>query len=356
MGFSVEAVRATIHDLCRTHVAHLGKPWLARLDEVQAVATRLHRNTYPSGCPQAVVFQTLDDSARPLEVAEADEMGDTAPLGVRLDKSVCVQVLANGRLLVWQGDEWDVEGLSAGAVVYELKAGVASMLAAGDRLQLRGRLYGPHGPFDPPSFAGLEESLHWYSMHKVRESSCPYLMAHIWYDEERLFLSSGPEEHMRRSLCDYLTTCFRDDAEVKQEQNVTETEPIDIRIRWHTCQRAALIEIKWLGRPRNPKSRQFGTEYTAWRAHQGAKQLARYLDSGKPYGTQCWTVGWLVVFDARRKNPKKKTKGLCREDGLFYEDRDITYDAKYTTRDDWAGAIRMFAAPRCEEDAAQADD
>jgi hypothetical protein len=148
---------------------------------------------------------------------------------------------------------------------------------------------------------------------------------------------------MRRSLHSFLTNRLRD-AEVLPEQNVNERNPADLKITWSFTRSQALIEIKWLGKSRNPEKKM--VEHYDQRACDGADQLADYLDKYRTSNPIVDARGYLVVIDGRRRSLNKETTTVSREDGMYYENREIEFNPKHhEVRTDFERPIRMFAEP-----------
>jgi hypothetical protein len=140
-------------------------------------------------------------------------------------------------------------------------------------------------------------------------------------------------------------TSLRGSADVRPEQNVDETQPIDIKVTFDSPRHVALIEIKWLGKSRNEDG-SMATQYTEYRAREGATQLAGYLDANHPYDPENKTRGYLVVIDARRRGLNENSTTVSAADGMFYENSEVAYDPAYhTTRNDFAPPLRMFVEP-----------
>ena len=111
----------------------------------------------------------------------------------------------------------------------------------------------------------------------------------------------------------------------------------------------ALIEIKWLGKSLDENGK-ITTNYSAWRAKQGAKQLADYLDSNRGQVPTHQTIGYLVVIDARRRGLNELSISVNYVNGLFYKDAEVKYSPEYhRIRNDFERPIRMFVEPICEE-------
>jgi len=152
---------------------------------------------------------------------------------------------------------------------------------------------------------------------------------------------------MRKSLTNFLDISLRG-VEVRPEQVVDETHPIDIKVTWMFQAKHALIEIKWLGTPKYDDSH-LGASYTDYRARQGAKQLADYLDSNQEYAPLHTQRGYLVVIDGRRQGLNPDISAVNRKMGFHYEHQELDFDPKYhEIRNDFAYPIRMFAEPKCQ--------
>jgi hypothetical protein len=182
----------------------------------------------------------------------------------------------------------------------------------------------------------------------VNKTVC-FILGHevdgIWHGVNRLFLRAKPEGIMRRSLHQYLRNAFPD-AEVRPEQIVDESHPVDIKVTWADTTHRAIIEIKWIGDSVDPSGK-ITTKYRDARANDGAKQLSDYLDSDAEAAARIRTRGYLVVFDARRKGLTQNQSSINAENGLFYRDAEIIYDPDFNAkRKDFSVPIRMFAEPR----------
>jgi hypothetical protein len=195
------------------------------------------------------------------------------------------------------------------------------------------------------TFKDLKDSLHHYRTTIAPQAGC-YLLKQAMHSESRIFFGEKPEHFLRDSLMSFLTIRLRgENPEVRNEQNINGSNPVDIKVSWGYTNHIALIEVKWLGKSLL-STRKF-TSYYESRAHEGAKQLAGYLDDNKIQVPNYNTQGYLVVFDMRRKNTKIDTTSITPKDGLFYENKEIAYEQKYLKRDDFELPIRMFIKPRC---------
>lgn len=205
-----------------------------------------------------------------------------------------------------------------------------------------------------PTLNGLEDALMLYSNRIAKYSSCPTL-SRVWeggVEGPRLVLVNKPESIMRDSLTNALRLLLAPDAEVRPEHNTDETKPVDIKISWIGSRASALIEIKWLGRSL-AKSRgdNIGkvtfTNYSLPRVQEGALQLADYLDREIRSTSATAHKGYLVIFDARRKNIQGPDDKLQRYDAFHYESNEINLDIDYpNSRDDYSKPYRFFMEPK----------
>lgn len=59
-------------------------------------------------------------------------------------------------------------------------------------------------------------------------------------------------------------------------------------------------------------------------------------------------MGYLVVFDLRRKSAKEDITQIDVANGHWYENKEIIYDPQYhVIRKDFAPPTRMFITPQC---------
>jgi hypothetical protein len=153
---------------------------------------------------------------------------------------------------------------------------------------------------------------------------------------------------MRESLAQHLIVTLRDHAEVREEQNVNDTQPIDIKVTWSLADQLSLIEIKWVGRSVDDQGEELATEYWApSRPRAGAKQLADYLEENKDRAPEHGTEGYLVVYDARREGLTDLPPQLTNEQAVAYADSTIEYDPAYQDiRNDFRNPIRFWLEPK----------
>lgn len=267
-----------------------------------------------------------------------------ANLGDEIDGACTIRVNADNSLDVYQFDPAALTSLSQVAVVYRHHQNVEKFVIGGNEYQLINPVIGFGSVFCKPTFGNLADALDTYRSKAAAHSSCEVLKG-AWHEPARLFLRSKPEHIMRKSLVQYLSNVL-DDAEVRPEQNVDETHPVDIKVSFSLTDLRAIIEIKWLGDSVDETGK-MTTHYSQARAVAGAQQLAEYMDSSHEWGPGVKTRGYLVVFDARRKGLSQGITTLSHSDATHFKDNDITYSPDHSTiRTDFAPPVRMYMYPR----------
>jgi hypothetical protein len=198
------------------------------------------------------------------------------------------------------------------------------------------------------TFKSLDEALSHYKTSVVRIADCLHIKTAL-HSDERIFFKPHPEHLLRDSMVFFLKARLRGEGlEVRPEQTVDTSHPVDVKVTWGFTNHIALIEIKWLGKSLNIDTQTFTSNYTDSRARDGAKQLADYLDANAIQVPNHNTIGYLVVFDLRRKSTRVDTTQITVSDGHWYEDKEIDYDPKFhVTRKDFAHPTRMFITPQC---------
>lgn len=264
-----------------------------------------------------------------------------------------VEILGDGtfRLLTLESDI-DLVAVAQDAVVYRYEAGTERILAKAHQDFVPKLSPILKSNFAVPTLASLEAALERYANEIALESRCR-ILAKVWeggVDGPRLVLTNKPEAHMRDSLAQALQLLTRDTS-VRPEQNTDETKPVDIRVEWFGSGASALVEVKWLGRStaqsRRPGPEPTYTEYDPNRAQSGANQLADYMDRERRHSNASAPRGYLVVFDARRRNVKGANEPLTREDALYYVNDTLVFDPDHSQiRRDFAKPVRFFMRPR----------
>ncbi|MGJ5816316.1 hypothetical protein [Paludibaculum fermentans] len=291
-----------------------------------------------------IIFQSLDPTARPIPKPGLVCSSVTEVVN-KIAGHCAIQIIPSGTFILWAKHAIDPAVLSVHSVVYSFYQGAEYFHANKKSKHVVKLLPGRSSNFAVPTFSSLREALSSYRDTIARTSSCEILNT-AWYDRKRLFFIAGPEETIRRSLTRFLKITLNASAEVRPEQIVDESHPVDIKVTWFMTNRLALIEIKWLGVSRD--SVKIRTSYSASRARSGAKQLANYMDSNRIQAPIHEARGYLVVMDARRAKLVLNSSTISAIDGMKFADAEIEYDPQYhESRDDFENPIRMFVAPEC---------
>ena len=288
-----------------------------------------------------VAFKCLDDSDRPLPEKNATVIWNAALLPQEITGDAIIQALADGRFLLWNNVSVNVESVAESAVVYRFHDRHEHFFAGSAESEIP-KIGQYASIYAVPAFSDLRQALEHYRTDMAKESSCPFLKT-AWIDQNRLFFVNKPERIMRNSLVHFLKITLRD-TEVRPEQNMDESHPVDIKVTFFQ-NRIGVIEIKWLGISKHPNG-EISTKYTASRGKDGARQLAEYLDMNKGHAPTHITRGYLVVFDGRRAKLQEDSQQISRIDGSHFRNRDIKFDPEYdVARDDFQTPIRMFLEP-----------
>jgi hypothetical protein len=348
--FDLDVMREIVSDVFAPRIVRRhGQLGADRLRDLLAALRRVYRfrsaERFGDGLTviahlRATALTFGNDAGRPVQ---ANELASVLPDGGTL------QVLPNGSLLAWQltlADD-DLRDLSAEAVVYVWRSGgEAFAVEQGFKAILNPNGY--PSALAPPTFFLLADALTEYDAHMARHSTC-YILQDAWHDVRRLLLVNQPEKIMRRSLAQHLRSTLRDHAEVREEQNVTETKPIDIKVTWSLGSHLSLIEIKWLGRSVNAAGDALAVAYSSpGRPREGAKQLANYLAENEQRAPTHNNEGHLIVFDARRKGTSRFPRGeISAEDARAFAGDIIDYDPQYETlREDFRTPRRFWLEPK----------
>lgn len=323
---------------------------------------RLIYQRYPPECLRGTLTVVIGMSATPSMPMIGTWGGPTVfngyeELGVALAGAgsgahCLVELVPDGTFRFLQlGTDIDLKAAARDALVYRYDHGDERILAKhhDDHIQKISPIFSSN--FANATLSSLEEALSRYGDF-VRETRCR-ILADVWeggVDGPRLVLVNRPESIMRDSLIQALQFMLRD-ANARPEHNTDETKPVDIRVEWFASGAAALVEVKWLGRStaasRKPTTGVTYTDYGPSRAQDGADQLADYLDREIRHTASTATRGYLVVFDARRKNVRGATDPLSHTDALHFANDVLKYDPDHAkSRDDFAPPVRFFLNPR----------
>jgi hypothetical protein len=315
---------------------------VARLKQLALGLDRIYRHlAYEKLSGGFTVLRALDDDA---ELVVGEELLRLAPedLPAYVEEAATIQVLPDGDLLLIPSASDPLE-FAKEAVVYHFDG--ADNFVYGGALQ-RVINTGPlPSIFGTPTFFRLAKALHAYRLHHALHSQCPILRAGLWSDNRRWFLANSPEDVAQDSLHNYLRTTLRGIREVRREQKV-DKRPVDLKISWALVPRIAYIEIKWMGQSTDPENIRISTTFNASAAKKGAKQLADYLEANKQEAPTYDTMGYLVVFDARRRSLKFDSATLSAADAHYFRAREVAYDPEFhKSRPDFAPPLRFFLEP-----------
>jgi hypothetical protein len=257
-----------------------------------------------------------------------------------------IEVRGNFDLLVSVDFIPSVDTLRENAIVYQRNQAVETILGKTEQKPLR-QIPNAESYFSVQTYKELDAALEDYKVKVARYSdNCPQL-ATVWFDLNKIFFKPKPEHTMRDSLTYFLQIRLRG-SEVRPEQVVDKSHPVDIKVTWNLTNKLALIEIKWLGKSLNQFGKRFKGIYTVGQALEGAKQLADYLDANKVQAPDRITKGYLVVFDGRRWGANSSTQEISKKKGFHFENNEIDYNPDYyKTRSDFAKPVRFFMEPKC---------
>lgn len=324
-----------------------GASGMERLRDLTAALDTIHEElAYELLADGLTVFSTLDPHHRPLPAATTMPVTPSR-LPTLVQGRATVQVLPDHSLLL-SCEEQDPMQLASDAVVYHFDGR--------DRFVIDGEFHDVMNvtPFPSiwgtPTFFILEDALEFYRDSIALVCDCDILADELWHDRDRRwFLRNRPEDSMQHSLWRYLRQTMRGTnrvVEVDREQPVDGRRPPDIKITWAQSKRIALIEIKWIGKSVDRS----GTRISRFEpdeadANRGAQQLVDYLDANFRRAVNHQSKGYLVVFDARRRNLRLESRDLSREDALYFLLRDIAWVPDHSTRHDFETPLRCFLRP-----------
>ena len=259
-------------------------------------------------------------------------------------KRLIVEFVGEDTLNVVQDDHFDAAVLSGKTFVYRWTANEKQA----DQFYIKGVLHAfsdEETPSEGSFFAvrtynDLDEALINYRDNVALPCKGKYLSESM--NEARLFFYPAPEENLQKALEEYLSYRLRH-CTVKREHNVDESHPVDIIVTWQGTSHIALIEIKWIGKSLNDKG-EISVDYSDGRANKGAAQLVNYIDNNGDSYPHHVTVGYLAVFDLRRKeNNDPCADKISRENANYYKEREISYNPQYETlRTDFKKPYRFF--------------
>jgi hypothetical protein len=298
---------------------------------------------------RVIIYRTVQPQDAAPVPPPAGPAADFAALANLPVTDLILEVASDGRPYSRTIPDVTLESLAENAVVYHWRAGQEEFLAGGERKAVPRLDSAARSQFAVPTFSSLREALQHYATENVRESTC-YIFQQVWSCKNRLFLKAKPEATMRKSLHQFLRNRMSGDHDVWPEQVVDESHPVDIRVQPRfSNNRLMLIEIKWLGRSVAADAH-ITARHGISRAQEGANQLANYLDAQRQSAPSRVIQGYYVIIDGRRENLSPGATTICRNDGMYYEDKELTFDpSHHETRKDFDPPYRMFARPICAD-------
>jgi len=326
------------------HAAH-GDAGVAAFKRLLEAIREIYKFVEPETTSDPIIiFHAIEGDDAPLPLSDSVLVTQAHALRNVAHGEIAIQALAHGQFRVWRGIKFDVKAIAQKTVVYRYHRFTEQFHTKNDQAEVINYVQGLPSVFAIPTFASLRDAIEHYGLTMARHSSCKILNK-VWHDQDRIFLKNASEYILRDSLTQYLKNVMRD-AEVRPEQVVDESHPVDIKVTWLFNNRLALIEIKWIGTSRTDAGAILA--YQDARANQGAKQLAEYLDWNIQQAPVHITRGFLVVFDARRRALKPATVSVNTADGLHHQDVPIKFDPKYDElRKDFEKPARLFLEPIC---------
>jgi hypothetical protein len=263
-------------------------------------------------------------------------------------QDLTVEIREDGSPLVWHRIPPEIVSTIETGIAYRLIQGVETFLVGGATVAVAKVIEDAVSQFLLNYFTDLKDALIAYRDSMARTSKC-HLLRMAWADDNRFWFDTEPEYRLRRALHNFLYSYLRfDDIDLREEQNVDDSHPVDIKIVWRMENRTAIIEVKWIGKSIDLSNRRITASYGDARARKGAKQLAKYLEDHRQEAAKEDTRGYLVVFDCRRKKLNMSMTQIDKSNGLYYQTREIRYSPEFNkTRADFEAPIRMFLEPVC---------
>lgn len=323
----------------------IGTSFRLVLNEIPHILKKLNLNKYKSVRILNCDMSDIDMSLSPENIINYSHLSN-----FNLPHIIIFIVNINNAYVYASNEPYDIRRILEKTFVYEY-SNCQDVFITKEKRHFIPNVSGGDSCFTISTYKELDEALTQYKISVAKCANCSLINEAI-YDKNRIFFNAKPEHFLRDSLYNYLNTRLRgDNIEIRPEQTIDTTHPVDIKVTWgNNSNHLALIEIKWLGKSIKTEPLRFATSYTESRANDGAEQLADYLDGNKLQVPNHNTVGYLVVYDLRRKNINIDTTIINKENGLYYQNREIEYNPKYETiRDDFHKPFRFFIEPRCED-------
>lgn len=330
-----------------------GAPGTAALQKVLAAARKIYDIRTPESFPVGLlVTARVDGSAtNDAEFVPADGVHEIQTLS----DAVLFEVRAEGIFARPRRPDDLSTNIAVDCVVYEFAPRGDLFREAIVLPDREVDLLNPNGYLSalaPPTFWELEDALNHYANHLARSGTCKILKT-AWADDgenRRLAFVNYPEHIMRSSLAQHLRSSLRDlkAVRVNEEQNQSETEPVDIEVSWGFTTHIALLEIKWLGKCLKSTGDELASyTHSDSRAREGIPQLERYIDDARERNPGYEVRGYLVVFDGRRRGVKTWLPGeVSSAEAWHYKDREIDYAETIPDRNDFRVPVRLYLEPK----------
>jgi hypothetical protein len=287
------------------------------------------------------VVAPLAGTVNPTEGDEFVYIGSVEELSGRMLSGLTVCIRGPRDIIVWPKPDVGILGLDS-FIAYRYVHNVGEEVLIDEKTwPIRSDAPWPCSK-SPPTFSELEEALLHYAEITRRPDHCPYICS-AWRDDRRLAFLPKPERLLRKSLFFALRYSLRF-AQVREEQNQDETKPVDIEVSWWDGRRAALIEVKWMGRS-GPRNGPFTTVFSESDAVKGLRQLDDYLERREGVTPNVPVIGHIFVYDARRCGVKADSVTVSSANGGYYRMRDIKYPEEILAKPRIGRPIRCFLEP-----------
>jgi hypothetical protein len=345
----LEFLKKVAQDDCSLLVSNdYGHEGLQKLTFLTDTITKIYKHLDFSSFRKIVIYTALD-KALSLENIENSEwtLYNSLQNIVHISgNELTIEIRENLDLLVSVNFIPPVDLLRTNAIVYQRYQSVETILGKTQQKSLK-QIPNAESWFSVQTYKELDTALEDYKVKVARYSdNCPHLKT-IWFDPNKIFFNPKPEYVMRDSLTYFLKIKLRN-TEVRPEQVVDKSHPVDIKVTWYYTNNLALIEIKWLGKSLEQWGASFKQNNNKSKALEGAEQLTDYLDVNKIQAPDKITKGYLVVFDGRRWRVNSETREITTRQGFHYENDEITYNPDFhKARTDFAKPMRFYMEPKC---------
>lgn len=233
----------------------------------------IYRYLEPSHFEGHLIVYLLLDGRIILNEDDATTVYDKNILINNSSDTLVLQLTDDDRLLMWENVEVTDIFQNSNALFYCFANRSEHFYANGTQIKVPNP-FSCHSIFSL-QYHYLQEALDKYKNEKIRYSSCEHFRK-CWHDDNHIFFKNGPEDTMQISLKEFLDSSLRG-VNVVREYNLGASKPVDIRVYWKEANRAALIELKWLGKSKHGNGK-LSTTYSNARAIDGIDQVKEYLD------------------------------------------------------------------------------